>query len=162
MAAPRPPRVRAAPARLHDEQASQHEVAALLARFRNPMAAAVVSSDSDEESDTESGPEEGEERKESDRRPPAAHRRSTTPVHHDALSTGWIAATHPSTSSVSSSRMTSSMHASTTPTHTRSNASMLITRTNPRRRMELAGQTRLLRRSRRSRMSHLHGHCMHE
>ena len=71
MAAPRPPRVRAAPARLHDEQASQHEVAALLARFRNPMAAAVVSSDSDEESDTESGPEEGEERKESDRRPPA-------------------------------------------------------------------------------------------
>jgi hypothetical protein len=67
----RPARIRAAPARLHEEQASQHEVAALLAQFRNPMAAAVVSSDSDEETDTESGPEEGEERKESDRRPPA-------------------------------------------------------------------------------------------
>jgi hypothetical protein len=71
MAAARPARVRAAPAFLHDEQASHHEVAALLAQFRNPVAEPVPSSNSDEESDMDSGPEEGEERKESDRRPAA-------------------------------------------------------------------------------------------
>ena len=87
MAAARPSRVRAAPAFLHDEQASHHEVAALLAQFRNPMAEAVVSSSSDEESDTESGPEEGEERKEGDRRPPAyAWSTQHTPIRQFAFS----------------------------------------------------------------------------
>lgn len=87
MAAARPARVRATPAFLHDEQASQHEVAALLAQFRNPMAEAVVSSDSDDESNAESGPEEDEERKESDRRPPAyAWVKQHTPVRPLAFS----------------------------------------------------------------------------
>ena len=77
----RPTRVRAAPARLHEEQASQHEVAALLAQFRNPVTPAVVSSNSDEESDTDSGPEEGEERKQGDRRPSARPwRKEHTPI----------------------------------------------------------------------------------
>jgi hypothetical protein len=56
---PRPARVRAAPARLHDEQASHYELAALLAQFRNPMDEAGVSSESEDESDEEEGPEEG-------------------------------------------------------------------------------------------------------
>lgn len=87
MAAARPARVRAAPAFLHDEQASHHEVATLLAQFRNPMAEAVLTSDSDEESDADSGPEEGEERKESDRRPPAfAWTNEHTPVRPLAFS----------------------------------------------------------------------------
>jgi hypothetical protein len=87
MAAARPSRVRAAPAFLHDEQASHHEVAALVAQFRNPVAEAVVSSQSDEESDADSGPEEGEERKEGDRRPSAfAWSKEHTPVRPLAFS----------------------------------------------------------------------------
>lgn len=69
MASSHPTRIRAAPAFLHDEQASQHELASLLAQFRNPVTIEVESTSGEEESDTESGPQEGEERKENDHRP---------------------------------------------------------------------------------------------
>jgi hypothetical protein len=87
MAASRPSRIRGAPAFLHDEQASEQEMIALLAQFRNPVARAPQDSESDEESDMEEGPEEGEERKESDRRPPAfAWSKEHTPVQPLAFS----------------------------------------------------------------------------
>jgi hypothetical protein len=69
MAASRPARVRAAPAFLHDEQASQREFAAVIAGFRNPVAHAPESSEGEADSDEEEGPDIDEERKESDRRP---------------------------------------------------------------------------------------------
>lgn len=67
----RPPRVRAAPARLHDEQAAAVDYAALLSSFRNPAAFSPTPDDDNSSDDEESGPEVGEERKENDRRPPA-------------------------------------------------------------------------------------------
>ena len=71
MAASRPARVRAAPAFLHDEQASQREIAAMIAGFRNPVAHASDDSASEEDSDEEEGPDVEEERKENDVRPPS-------------------------------------------------------------------------------------------
>ena len=71
MSGKRPTRVRAAPARLEDEQAAAFELAELAAAYRNPAASVEVESSSSDESDDESGPEEEEERKASDVRPPA-------------------------------------------------------------------------------------------
>jgi hypothetical protein len=71
MSGKRPSRVRAAPARLEDEQAAAFELAELAAAYRNPAASAEVESSSSDESDDESGPEEEEERKASDVRPAA-------------------------------------------------------------------------------------------
>jgi hypothetical protein len=71
MSGKRPSRVRAAPARLEDEQAAAFELAELAAAYRNPAASAEVESSSSDKSDDESGPEEEEERKASDVRPPA-------------------------------------------------------------------------------------------
>ena len=67
----RPTRVRAAPARLEEEQAAAFELAELAAAYRNPAASVEVESSSSDESDDESEPEEEEERKASDVRPPA-------------------------------------------------------------------------------------------
>jgi hypothetical protein len=63
--------VRAAPARLEDEQAAAFDLAGLAAAYRNPAASVEVESSSSEESAYESGPGEEEERKASDVRPPA-------------------------------------------------------------------------------------------
>jgi Transposase IS4 len=71
MSSSRPSRVRAAPARLQEEQEEEAELAATLAQLRAPRAAAAAAASSeDESSGAESGPEEGEECKESDRRRP--------------------------------------------------------------------------------------------
>ena len=155
MASSRPARIRAAPAFLHHEQESHHEVAALLAEFRNPVARATESSESEEESDEESGPEEGEERKESDRRPPAfAWSKEHTPVRPHAFSPprrpvhSLTTSIPHSTSSTSSSQMNSSRSVLTTPMRTHSNASRMTRRTPPRTHTHSTGKIPPRRRSR--------------
>ena len=66
----RPVRVRCAPARLDDEQASAFILAQIAAAERNPTIVDIQESSSEDEIDDELGPVEGEERKESDTRPP--------------------------------------------------------------------------------------------
>jgi Transposase IS4 len=84
MASDRPQRMRAAPARLEDEQFTLAALAAVAAVERNPTASDELSSSESEDSEAEEGSAEEEERKESDRRPPAKHwdQRFTAHVQH--------------------------------------------------------------------------------
>lgn len=86
MSAARPQRVRGAPARLHEEQASLAQLAAIAAAERNPAGIAMQYSDSESEEDTS----DDEERKESDRRRVPAFPWSTeaTPVVQQAFVAG--------------------------------------------------------------------------